>query len=184
MDSVEGDSAFPADTRRRLGGAQSCACCLAAPLPSPQGDLRGGREERGPVAACPTAPCVSIPPRRNRVWAGWRHLSLYFAFPDIATTIQAWHGAVQVGFGSLFTSFTPTFWWVVAHFSSFEKALILVLFTQPHVSPPTPIYGSRKKTSVTTQQGPRNILVFLRVLLVASCDRPGLGSKGSRCCLS
>lgn len=111
-------------------------------------------------------------------------ISLYFAFPDIATTIRAWHGAVHVGFGSLFTSFTPTFWWVVAHFSSFEKALILVLFTQPHVSPPTPIYGSRKKTSVTTQQGPHNILVFLRVLLVASCHRPGLGSKGSGCCLS
>lgn len=77
MGSVEGDSAFPADTRRRLGGAQSCACCLAAPLPPLQGDLPGGREERGPAAAYPTAPCVSIPPRRNRVWAGWRHLPLF-----------------------------------------------------------------------------------------------------------
>ena len=112
MGSLEGGSAFPADTSRRLGRAQSRARCPAAPLALPQGDLPRGREERGPVVAHPAAPCVSIPPRCNRVWAGWRHLSLYFALPDIATTIRAWRGAVHVGSGSLFTSFTPNFWWV------------------------------------------------------------------------
>lgn len=71
-----------------------------------------------------------------------------------------------------------------AHFSSFKKALILDLFTQPRVSPQHQFMAQGKRLSVTTQQGPHNILVFLRVLLVARCDRPGLGSRGSGCCSS